>query len=270
MNTRLTHWLGVLIAIAIAAPGCSSSEEEGGGDDAAQTAEMNEATTPPPATPAPVEPQELSASHILIAYQGAMRADGSITRTQDEALERAEMVADLCKKEGADFGALAAEYSDGPSGPNGGKLGVFHPQQMVQPFSEACAALQVGQVSEPVETQFGYHIIRRDVIEKAGARHILVMHNESQRKPPNVNRTKEEALERIQMVLEKARAGESFEVLAGEYSDGPSNVTGGDLGVFARGQMVPEFDSTVFSMEIGDISDVVETPFGYHIIYRYQ
>ena len=61
--------------------------------------------------------------------------------------------------EGADFAELAAERSTGPSGPNGGQLGWFGPGMMVAPFEEAVVALEVGEVSEPVQTQFGWHVI---------------------------------------------------------------------------------------------------------------
>ena len=77
---------------------------------------------------------------------------------------------------------------------------------------------------------------------------------------------KAEAKAKIEMILAKAKLGEDFGELAKEYSDCPSGKNGGDLGKFARGQMVPEFDKAVFSMNIGDISGIVETEFGYHII----
>ena len=69
--------------------------------------------------------------------------------------------------------------------------------------------------------------------------------------------------------IAKLKEGTEFEALAEEYSDGPSGPRGGDLGKFERGQMVAEFDKVLFEMEVGTVSDVVETMFGYHIIYRY-
>ena len=71
-------------------------------------------------------------------------------------------------------------------------------------------------------------------------------------------------------VLEKARAGGEFEALAREYSDGPSASRGGDLGSFGRGAMLPSFDEAVFALEVGEISDTVETRFGCHVILRYE
>ncbi len=79
-------------------------------------------------------------------------------------------------------------------------------------------------------------------------------------------RTNEQALEIIDEVFEKLSNGEEFSLLAEEYSDGPSAVFGGDLGWFRKGQMVSEFEDAVFALEIGQISEAVETDFGYHII----
>jgi peptidyl-prolyl cis-trans isomerase SurA len=142
---------------------------------------------------------------------------------------------------------------------------------MVPAFSEAAAKLAIGSSSEPVETKFGYHVIQRnDLPPEAGARHILIMHVDSQRKAAGITRSKEDALARSREALEKIRAGEDFATLAAEYSDGPTKTRGGDLGVFQRGRMVPPFDTALFELKVGEVSDIVETLFGYHIIKRYQ
>jgi PPIC-type PPIASE domain len=110
-----------------------------------------------------------------------------------------------------------------------------------------------------------------DAPERVGARHVLVMHRGSERVPPTVTRTQEEARQRIQEVLARARRGDDFTALAREFSDEPgANTSGGDLGVFGHGQMVPPFEQAVFALAVGGISDVVETPFGYHVIKRTQ
>ncbi|HGG06205.1 MAG TPA: peptidylprolyl isomerase [Aliiroseovarius sp.] len=93
---------------------------------------------------------EFNASHILVD-------------TQEKAAELVTML-----EGGADFAALAKENSTGPSGPNGGELGWFAAGMMVQPFEEAVMGLTVGQVSAPVETQFGWHVIKlNETREKA-------------------------------------------------------------------------------------------------------
>jgi parvulin-like peptidyl-prolyl isomerase len=80
----------------------------------------------------------------------------------------------------------------------------------------------------------------------------------------------EEALARCEEILTKIAAGEKFEDLAREYSDGPSGPSGGDLGEFQQGRMAPEFEKATFACEVGKTTGVVETDFGYHIILRYK
>ncbi len=104
------------------------------------------------------KPEEVAASHILISYAGSSRSEA--TRTKEEAKARAEEVLQKVK-DGGDFAELAKEYSDGPSGPDGGDLGTFKFDKMAKPFSEAAFALEVDAISDVVETEFGFHVIKR-------------------------------------------------------------------------------------------------------------
>jgi hypothetical protein len=106
-------------------------------------------------------PEEVQASHILISYKGADRADANISRSKEDAKAEAERIRDLILKKGEDFAKLAGEYSDGPSKSKGGDLGKFKFEVMAKAFSEAAFALDVGSVSEVVETGFGFHVIKR-------------------------------------------------------------------------------------------------------------
>jgi len=237
---------------------------------AADSQDQAQPATSATPTPAPDQaPQELAGAHILIAYKGSQRAAATVTRTKEEALALAQEVSRKAK-DGGDFAALAQEYSDGPSGPKGGDLGTWVQGRMVPEFDTAILGMEVGGVSDPVETGFGYHVITRKKVDKVSARHILVMHNDSMRKPPEISRTKEEALVRVEEVKQKLNAGQGFEDLAREYSDGPSSVKGGDLGSFGRGAMHPAFETAAYGLEVGGVSDAVETPFGYHLIQRYR
>jgi len=105
--------------------------------------------------------ETIEARHILVRAKGSPTAlpPGKTERTEEEALARAQ---ELRKKllAGEDFAALAkAESDDASTGPKGGELTVRH-GQTVPPFEQAVMSLPVGQISEPVKTQFGYHIIR--------------------------------------------------------------------------------------------------------------
>jgi hypothetical protein len=124
-----------------------------------------------PGTPAPPSPtlaaaqapggDQIGAAHILVAYRGATRAKPTVTRTKDEARALAQGLAARAREPGTDFSKLARDSSDGPSGIEGGALPKFGRQQMVKPFSDAAFALQPGQISDVVETNFGFHIIKR-------------------------------------------------------------------------------------------------------------
>ena len=104
--------------------------------------------------------ERVGASHILVAYKGARRARAEVTRTKRQAKERAEE-ARAKAVQGEDFAALAREYSDDPSASKGGSLGSFAKNAMVKPFADAAFGLKVGEISKIVETEFGFHVIRR-------------------------------------------------------------------------------------------------------------
>jgi hypothetical protein len=107
--------------------------------------------------------------------------------------------------------------------------------------------------------------------EEFGAKHLLVQYKGAMRAAPSITRTDDEAKARATEAMKKARSGTKFEDLVKEYSDEPgAGARGGDLGKFKKGQMVPEFQNAVEKMKVGEISDLVKTPFGYHVIQRTQ
>jgi len=104
-----------------------------------------------------------------------------------------------------------------------------------------------------------------------GARHLMVMYVGSRRALPTITRTKDEARARAEEALKKARKGVPFEDVVREYSDEPGAAArGGDLGRFPKGAMVPEFEAELVRTPVGQVSGVVETPFGFHVLLRTQ
>ncbi len=101
------------------------------------------------------------ASHILVTYEGAERANPQITRTKEEAEARARELLAEAQKEGTVFAQLARENSDGPSAPRGGDLGYFQEGVMTQKFNDFAFDNPVGTI-DLVETEFGYHIVKVD------------------------------------------------------------------------------------------------------------
>ena len=218
----------------------------------------------------PIPPRvRLAAAHILILHKGSEGSTNS--RSKSEARALAAEIAVKARAKDADFTALAQKYSEGPSAPKGGELGVFMSGDMVAKFATGLLALEIGEVSDPVETKYGYHIIFRKKLDLVNAKHILIQWEGRDNADSNgVDRTQKEALTLIKEIKQKCADGAKFEDLAKEYSEGPSAGDGGDLGEFGRTQMVPVFTEAAFALELEGVSDVVETKFGYHIIYRYE
>jgi len=106
----------------------------------------------------PAPPGTVRASHILFAYQGS--GVPGVTRGKEDALKLAEEILARAKK-GEDFAELANAYSDDGDGEGGGDLGFFGRGRMVKPFEDAAFGLKPGKISGIVETQYGYHIIKR-------------------------------------------------------------------------------------------------------------
>ena len=122
-------------------------------------------------------------------------------------------------------------------------------------------------ISDPAEDEmeqhFREHAEEYRQPEKAQARHILI------KSDSDSPQDKEEARMRISEIRERILGGEDFGDMAAMYSDCPSGgKSGGSLGWISRGMMAPEFDEAVFAMETGEISDIIETSFGYHIVNK--
>ena len=113
---------------------------------------------PPPPKPADDDGEKIRASHILVGWKGA--AGPPQQRTKEEAKQRIDTIIARHKK-GEDFAKLAGEFGEDGTKTKGGDLGEFDRGTMVKPFGDAAFALESGEVSGVVETQFGFHVIKR-------------------------------------------------------------------------------------------------------------
>ena len=103
------------------------------------------------------------------------------------------------------------------------------------------------------------------------AQHILVIYKGAKRAPKGITRTKADAKARAQEALGKVRGGAAFADVVKEYSDDTGSAERmGSVGKFHRDDMDPAFSAAAFALKVGDVSDVVETPFGFHVIKRTQ
>ena len=166
MPTSLAHCVSRRLApllLGASLLACASLTEPGSGAPPSEPADAPPAadTAPPAPAPAPEPEPMVAASHVLIQYKGSMRAGPNITRSKEEAKKLASEVMNKAKK-GDDFTALAKQYSDEPGAKDrAGSLGKFKKAQMVKPFSDAAFALKPGEISNLVETDFGFHVIKR-------------------------------------------------------------------------------------------------------------
>jgi peptidyl-prolyl cis-trans isomerase SurA len=208
--------------------------------------------------------EEIRASHILIKCE----LDAAPKDTLD-AYKKAIAIRERILK-GEDFAKVASGKlgSEDPSAAkNGGDLGYFTALQMVYPFESACYKMKPGDVSMPIRTRFGYHIIK--VTDRRAARgQVKVSHILISSRDEDDPAAKEAALKKANEILDKLKAGEDFSNLAKQFSDdGSSAKKGGDLPVFGPGKMVLEFEEASFALSNpGDLSGLVKSSYGYHII----
>jgi peptidyl-prolyl cis-trans isomerase SurA len=202
------------------------------------------------------------AKHILFQFPPNPKKEDSIAVLQLALKVKTEL------ENGADFSALASTNSDDPSAKvNKGDLGYFTGLQMVQQFEEAAYTLPVGSISDPILTDFGYHIIqvsgRQANPGEVQVSHILVrfdLENPSQEE--NARRKISDIYAEIQ------KESTIWEEIVQTYSEDPaSKSAGGLLPWFGVGTMIPEFEVAGFSLtEIGEVSPPIKTAYGYHIL----
>lgn len=227
--------------------------------------------------------EQVKASHILI------KLDENAT-AEDEAKAKEKIDNILAQiRAGADFAAMAKEHSEDSSGPKGGDLGFFGRGRMVKKFEEAAFALSEGEISEPVRTNFGYHIIRLEEKKPAKYKKSEEVRDQVLEKMVKEEEGWAEAGAEVKRISEGLKSGSDFDTMARKFSHGKTSSKGGDLGIIPKGSPLPDFDKQVFkdlkgeispygwnldrdfakaafALSEGETSEPVKTKFGYHII----
>jgi peptidyl-prolyl cis-trans isomerase SurA len=200
-------------------------------------------------------------SHILISVPAAATPD-----ELDVASGRAQGIYDELTN-GADFAQLAVAYSDAQTALEGGTMGWRNGDALPTLFAEVVPLMQPGEVSAPLRTSSGIHIIKLDDVEgreavienQTLARHILITTNEIV--------DDDIAKQKLIDIREEIVNDGDFEAIAKAVSEDPgSAVEGGDLGWTGPGLFVPVFEETMDGLEIGEISQPFQSPFGWHIL----
>lgn len=206
---------------------------------------------------------EFDVSHILLSLPESA--------TAEEMAKVEDLARDIRRRadQGEDFGQLALAYSKAQSALERGKLGWRRLGQLPQFIADLVAQLQPGQVSDPVRTPTGFHLVRLDgtrggdsgpvMVEQIHARHILMRPNEVQDDATT--------RQRLAALRDRVLAGEDFGALASVTSEDPGSATrGGDLGWAAPGTYDPQFEEVLASLAENEISEPFRTQFGWHIV----
>jgi len=206
---------------------------------------------------------DIKASHILIkvdenaSIQQKNKAYDKILSIRSSILDSTISFIDAAKLHSDDKSALN----------NGGNLSYFTAFMMVYDFESAAYSTKIGEISMPVKTKYGYHIIsvsdKRKAFGEVKVAHIMFKSNEG----ADDNKLKE-AKDNIYKVAELLNDGEVFSDVAERFSEDRSTaVKGGNLPAFGVGKMVPEFESVAFGLkQVGDVSNPFRTQYGWHII----
>jgi len=169
--------------------------------------------------------------------------------------------------EGVDFRQLAIANSDDQSALEGGDLGWRKMAQLPGVFIEAVEDMQLGEVSQPLHSGAGFHLLKlydrqgggEKLIEQHFARHILLK--------PNQIRDQAATIELLEDLRQKINAGEDFALISKQYSEDPgSALKGGELGWSTPGMFVPEFEETMSNIALNEVSAPFQSQFGWHIL----
>ena len=204
---------------------------------------------------------DVNVGHILLPVPS-----GKNTDEVNAILQRAQGILDQANS-GTDFRQLAITNSADQTALQGGDLGWRKMAQLPGVFIEAVEKLEIDQVSEPIRSDAGYHLIKlyerkgggEQLIEQHFARHILIK--------PNQIRDEATVVSQLTELRERIKAGEDFALLTKEFSEDPgSALNGGELGWSTPGMFVPEFEQTMGSIELNEVSAPFLSQFGWHIL----
>jgi len=205
-------------------------------------------------------PKTVQARHILIKV-----AQNAKPEDVESARQRAEDVLKLAR-EGQDFAALARQYSEGPTKTKGGDLGTFRREAMVKPFADKAFSMKAGDISDPVRTRFGWHIIK---VEKINPAKTLSL-DEAQKdieKTLKTERSRNLAYDEAEAIYETVFEGQKLADIAQER-----NLKILTTGLFPQKRPPKEikdaarFASVAFDLPVGEVSDVQEFGDGYYLI----
>jgi len=211
-------------------------------------------------------------NHILISYKGAQHAPLAISRTREQALEAAQSA----RKElltGKPFAEVARKYSNGLEAKRDGYLGWMTKNVLLPEHRDAVWALKQKEPSNVLESPIGFHIYQTipPWPDTVGVKHIMVAYQGALLAPFSITRSKEEARTLAKDIRERLLKGEDWDATVRKFSDDTSTAkSSGDLGIIPLNVIPAELEGVAFTLPLNRISDVVESPGGFHILLRYK
>ncbi len=216
---------------------------------------------------------EKGLNHILVSWKGALFCPLAIQRTKEQAFKMVEEAYNLLKN-GTPFEEVAKKYSNGLEAKRGGYLGFLSPKALFPIHRKYVVDLEFNQISPIIESPLGFHIyqIVEPLPDTIGIKHIMISYQGALMAPFTITRSKEEAKELAESLRKRLISGEDFNLLAKKYSNDKSTYKkGGDLGIICLDKFIPvELEGVAFKLKVNEISPVVESPGGFHIILRYK
>jgi len=210
---------------------------------------------------------------VVVSWQGAPHAADSVTRSKEEAEARASELLERVAG-GASIADVARAESDASSsGPRGGLLGTYTTESWPgahEVLSEPVFALEVGERTGVIEAPYGYVFAERCEVELIHTRHILIRYAGAKSAPDDLERSEEEARALAASIHAEIEGGADFAEVAREKSEDGSSERGGDVGVVGRGLLAPEYEEAAFAVAAGELTPVVQTDYGFHIVERIE
>ncbi len=218
----------------------------------------------------PEDPRGLN--HLLVTYKGALHAPLAVTRTKEQAAETAARALEEIRT-GTPFAEAARKYSNGIEAKRGGYLGRAVVRALIPEHRAAVDALRIGETTGVLESPVGFHLYQAvdPWPDTVALRHIMVAYQGALLAPFSITRSKSEAAARAEEARGKLLAGTPFPEVAKAYSDDPSTADkGGDLGAVPLNELPVEMEWTAFHLPLNQISAIVESPGGFHVMVRYR
>lgn len=284
---RLSLPLAILTSILLAASACSkpsdSADHDKNEDDDNDQPSKAEAAKTESSTPAErqaqptqvADPNEACAKILVVAHdelESKELPEGApLGRDKAAAKKKAEALLAQLRDGDSLVTLVKSDSNDARTRAKQGGMGTFKRDAWparYKVFIEPTFALAIGEYSDVLDTPFGFSIVERCPINKVHSRHILIRYSGAKRADNDVKRSRKVAKAEAKALRTAIAGGQDFGTVAKENGEDGSAERGGDLGSIGRGMFAHPYEAAAWALKPGELSEVIETDFGFHIIER--